>query len=80
MISEEGFDKLIDEIMSKGYDEPTAAKFAAIIGDTPMVDEDDNIVVVEDGKELARLKLDFFGNSSNYQHGTATNYVIKPHE
>jgi AAA+ ATPase superfamily predicted ATPase len=64
MINDEGFSQLVDEIITKGYDEATAAKFAAIIGDTPMIDENDNIVVMENEKELARLKLDFFRNKS----------------
>lgn len=69
-MDQEAFNKLVDEIMTKGYDEATAAKFAAIIGDTPMIDENDNIVVVENGQELARLKLDFFGKKSKDRRGT----------
>lgn len=57
----EAFKELIDEIMSQGHDEKTAAHYAALIGDTPIADEQGNIVVTENGREIARLKpLKFF--------------------
>ena len=62
-MSEEGFGKLIAEIMSQGYDRETAGRYAGLIGDTPMMDEEGNLVVMEGGgRVLARLKpLKFFG-------------------
>jgi len=60
-MTEEGMNRLIDEIMSQGYDEKTAAHYAALIGDTPLTDADSNIVVKENGREIARLRpLKFF--------------------
>jgi len=64
-MNQEAFNKLIAEIMSQGYDLQTAGHYAALIGDTPIADDDGNIVVLEkDGREIARLKpLKFFGAS-----------------
>jgi enhancing lycopene biosynthesis protein 2 len=60
MMSDNAFDQLTDEIMTLGYDEDTAAHFARLIGDTPVLDQDDNVVVEENGKVLATLPLRFF--------------------
>ena len=60
MLTEEGFKSLCDEIESLGYDRDTAGHFAALIGDTPITDEHGQIVVMEAGKELAKLKLAFY--------------------
>ena len=58
----EVFKELIAEIMSQGYDENTASHYAGLIGDTPIADEHGNIVVMENGREIAKLKpLKFFG-------------------
>jgi len=64
MIDQEGFNQMIDEIMAQGYDLETACKFAAIIGDTPELDRDDNLVVRDkSGNLLATLRpLDCFGD------------------
>jgi hypothetical protein len=65
MITDEGFDALVDEIMALGYGEETAADYAARIGDTPELAEDGRIVVRDDaGNEVARLKLKFFDQES----------------
>ncbi len=58
MCTEEGFNAMIEEIMAQGYDEETAAEFAALIGDTPCFDEKGNLLVLdhETGKILATLK------------------------
>jgi hypothetical protein len=54
----ESFCELVEQIKALGYDEETAANFAAIIGDTPCVDDQGRTVVIdEDGRELARLDL-----------------------
>ena len=60
MLNSDAFNKLVDEIMSKGVDEDTAARFAALIGDTPIADKDGNILVIEGGKVLARLSIGGF--------------------
>lgn len=61
-MNEEAFGELIDEIMSQGYDRQKAGRFAGLIGDTPIEDDAGNIVVMEKGQVLARLKpLKFFG-------------------
>jgi len=58
----ETFSALVDAIKALGYDEDTACHYAALIGDTPCSDEAGKIVVQEDdGRELARLDLHFFG-------------------
>jgi hypothetical protein len=68
MLDDNGFRQLTDEIMALGYNEAAAANFAALIGDTPIRDQDDNIAVIdEDKKVLARLKLKSFGASGTGQ-------------
>lgn len=54
---ERSFSAMIDEIMALGHDEATAARYAALIGDRPIRAEDGQIVVMENGRELARLAL-----------------------
>ena len=57
----EQFRELIAEIMSLSYDRETAGRYAGLIGDTPAIDAEGNVVVMEpDGREIARLKLKFF--------------------
>lgn len=57
----DGFKALTDEIERQGYDRETAGNFAALIGDTPITDEQGCIVVMEGGKIIATLKpLGFF--------------------
>lgn len=60
MTPDKQFDELVDEIMSKGFDEKTAALFARLIGDTPIIDNNGKIVVMENKKILAKLALNFF--------------------
>ena len=56
------FDELVAEIQSQGYDESAAARFASLIGDTPVIDQDGRIIVMDEGREVARLRpLHFFG-------------------
>ena len=58
MLSEEQFNALAWRIMRLGYDGMTAARFAALIGDTPCVDEAGLTVVRdEQGQVLARLRI-----------------------
>ena len=42
----DAFNELIDEIMSHGIDEKTASHYAALVGDTPIVDDQCNAVVM----------------------------------
>ncbi|MCO5051299.1 MAG: hypothetical protein M9920_03250 [Verrucomicrobiae bacterium] len=56
MIEFEQFKELIAEIQSQGYDEETASRFAALIGDLPCYDEDGNMVVRDGDRILARLR------------------------
>lgn len=59
----DGFKALTDEIERQGYDRETAGHYAALIGDTPVLDEQGNVLVMEGGKIIATLKpLDFFGD------------------
>ncbi len=63
MLSESAFLELMAEIQSQGYDETAAARFASLIGDTPIQDQDGGIIVTDGGKEVARLRpLHFFGD------------------
>lgn len=56
------FNALIDEIMSQGYDEGTAAEYAELIGDMPITNAAGQVVVKKDGRTVAKLKpLKFFG-------------------
>jgi hypothetical protein len=58
----EEFNALVDEIMSQGYDEATASRYAALIGDLPVTDDTDGkLLVMNNGQVIARLKpLKFF--------------------
>jgi len=54
-------DELIIQIMAQGYDRKTAADFAIAIGDTPILDEQGNVLIVQGGRVIATLKpLPFF--------------------
>ena len=57
----EHFKELVAEIMSQGYDRETAGHYAGLIGDTPAIDSEGNVVVMDKGEVIARLKpLKFF--------------------
>lgn len=56
----DGFLALVDRIKALGYDEETAAEYASLIGDTPMVDGDQVVVIDENGQELARLPASIY--------------------
>lgn len=57
-MSFEAFEKMIERIKAQGYDDETAARYARLIGDTPCVDDEGKIVVIDlDTMEiLARLE------------------------
>jgi len=61
-MTEEAFNKLVDELMELGHGEDTAAEYAALIGDTPRRDAQGFIMVVKDGQTVARFHLKFFGD------------------
>ena len=57
MITPENFKRIVAAIQAQGYDEATAGHYAALIGDTPRLDADGNILVIDEtGKEIARVK------------------------
>ena len=59
MLTEKGFNRLVTAIERLGFDEETAAHYAARIGDTPCLDESGLVVVTDEtGRELARLRLE----------------------
>jgi len=61
MMDLEAFKELVAEIMSQGYDRETAGRYAGLIGDTPAIDAEGNVVVMDKGEVIARLKpLKFF--------------------
>jgi ribulose-5-phosphate 4-epimerase/fuculose-1-phosphate aldolase len=47
----------VEELIRRGYDERTASHYVALVGDTPLLDEEGNTLVMDrDGTVLARLK------------------------
>jgi len=54
-LDEAAFDELVSEIASQGYSEETAIKYAVLIGDRPIRDEENNLIV-QHGFTIARLK------------------------
>ena len=54
-------DELIAQIMAQGYDRRTAGDYAVAIGDTPILDAQGNVLIMEGDKIIATLKpLPFF--------------------
>ena len=70
MITDDGFTRLVTAIERLGFDEETAADYAARIGDTPCLDES-GLVVVSDatGRELARLRLEDLSGWPGHRNG-----------
>ena len=61
MMDEKAFGELVDEIQSQGFDQDTAAHYAALIGDLPITDEQGQLVVMSGAQVIARLRpLKFF--------------------
>jgi len=56
MITDDGFEALVREIMEQGFDEQTAVRYAALLSDRPVYDEAGNIVVMEGSEVIATLK------------------------
>jgi hypothetical protein len=62
MLEYAGLNDLAREIESLGYDEKIASHYAALIGDTPVFDEDGYILILSDDNQIvARLDLKFYG-------------------
>lgn len=64
-MDQNNFNKLVDEIISRGYDEKTATHFSMLIGDAPITDNEGNIIVMENNNILAKLKLNFFSKEKS---------------
>jgi hypothetical protein len=63
MIDYDGFPVLVAEIMSQGFDKEIAAEYAALLGDTPVEDENGSVLVMDGERILATLKpLKFYGD------------------
>lgn len=61
MIEQQALTELTQEIMSQGYDEATASRYAVLLGDTPIFDRDGRVYVIDGTEMLATLKpLRFF--------------------
>jgi hypothetical protein len=62
MLDQHSLTELTTEIVSQGYDEQTASRFAVLIGDTPCFDDKRNVIVSDErGSTVATLKpLKFF--------------------
>jgi len=61
---------LVNVIKRSGYDEDTAVKYATLIGDTPVIDEEGKTVVTDStGNELARFQIDYFDFSPYSRKG-----------
>lgn len=56
MMDEKSLTELAHEIMTQGIGESTAWHYAALIGDLPLKDKSGNIIVRENGREIATLK------------------------
>ena len=56
MLDENAFLELIGQIMEQGIDRATAGRYAVLIGDLPITDENDNLLVMEGQRVLAKLK------------------------
>ncbi len=57
MSPDDFLDSMVAAIVQTGVDPMTAERWAALIGDTPEMSDDDSFVIVRerDGTELARL-------------------------
>lgn len=59
-MSAEDFGGLVRAIVELGYSQAVATRYAVAIGDTPVVDEEGRVVVMEGKKVVERLRLKFF--------------------
>lgn len=64
MMDAQALTELVREIVSQGYSEATASDYAVRIGDTPIMDEAGNVIVMDSGNQvMATLKpLEFFSD------------------
>ena len=56
MFDENAFIELISQIMAQGIDRVTAVRYAVLIGDLPITDENVSLLVMEGERVLATLK------------------------
>ena len=56
MMDEKTFRELAREIEAQGISRELALRYAELIGDLPVRDADGNILVMDAGRQLARLK------------------------
>ncbi len=56
----EEFRGLAKAIEAIGIGPELAARYARLIGDVPVRDEGGHVLVIENGKTIASLRLDFF--------------------
>ncbi len=49
--------KIAKEIQKHGYDEKTSIHFALLIQSNQSLDSEGNVIVVENGEEVTRLKI-----------------------
>lgn len=56
MLDADAFEELVREIQAQGYDEETAGQYAVIVGDTPIMDEHRNVLVMKGDVVVAKLK------------------------
>ncbi len=56
MLDENAFEELVRQIQEQGFDEETAGRYAVLIGDMPVTDEQGRICVMSGGEIIARLK------------------------
>ena len=62
MLDERAFAELVKEIEALGYERSVAGRYAVEIGDTPVIDEQGNVLIIQGDKIVARLKgLSRFG-------------------
>ncbi len=69
-LRKEHFIVLVNAIKRSGFNEETAQKYAKLIDDAPVIDEEGKTVVTDEtGKELARFKIDYFDYSPYTRDG-----------
>lgn len=55
MMNDSAMQELIREIQAQGIDRETAGHYAALIGDTPVVDPAGNVIVMDGDQVIATL-------------------------
>lgn len=61
-MDENSLTELTREIMAQGFNEQSASRYAVLIGDTPVMDQHGNVVVMDGSRRVTTLEpLKFFG-------------------